>query len=240
MKPAVPPNVHSADYFGESRDYWWNADFLALMAQRWDVSSLRDVLDVGCGLGHWGRALLPVLPKDARLCGIDREIASVAEARQRGAAFGDRVRYVASAVEHLPFDDASFDFVTCQTRLIHVADPAVALAEMRRVLRPGGLLVAVEPVNLACGGALQLRARGGSLDDVRALWELQLRCEEGKRRLGEGDNSLGEQRPGLVQHAGFANVRVHQTDRPWPLLPHRVGPSFVSSRCSNADRDQHV
>ena len=46
---------HSAEYFGDTRDYWWNADFLELMGKRLSLDRARDVLDVGCGVGHWGR-----------------------------------------------------------------------------------------------------------------------------------------------------------------------------------------
>ena len=47
--------LHSADYFGEQRDSWWNQDILALLGQRWGLEKVNTVLDVGCGLGHWGQ-----------------------------------------------------------------------------------------------------------------------------------------------------------------------------------------
>jgi cyclopropane fatty-acyl-phospholipid synthase-like methyltransferase len=43
---------HSAEYFGETRDYWWNLDFLELMGRRLSLDRVQDVLDVGCGIGH--------------------------------------------------------------------------------------------------------------------------------------------------------------------------------------------
>jgi trans-aconitate methyltransferase len=64
---------HSAEYLGEQRDFWWNPDFLRLMARRWRLSDVRAVLDVGCGLGHWGRLLASLLPARAAILGIDRE-----------------------------------------------------------------------------------------------------------------------------------------------------------------------
>lgn len=221
MSEPVPENVHSADYFGESRDYWWHPDFVALLAARWQVDSVGDVLDVGSGLGHWSRALLPALPKEARLTGIEREPASVSEAAQRAArrGLGERMDFRVGLAEALPVDDASFDMVTCQTLLIHVPDPSIVLREMWRVLRPGGLLAVIEPVNLASGPAFEARALGAPVDTVLRLFELHLRCEEGKRLLGEGDNSLGERLPGLVQSAGFTELQVHQTDRAWSMFP---------------------
>jgi cyclopropane fatty-acyl-phospholipid synthase-like methyltransferase len=48
---------HSEAYFGDERDFWWNRDFLELMAKRWDLKSVSSALDVGCGVGHWGQLL---------------------------------------------------------------------------------------------------------------------------------------------------------------------------------------
>src|SRR5882672_9058101 len=131
---------HSAEYFGESRDYWWSDDFLALSLRRWSVAPLRKVLDVGCGIGHWGRAWARVMPPEVEFTGIDREPRWVEQARARSgrAGIGARCKYEVGVAEKLPFPDHSFDFVTCQTLLIHVGDVRAVLAEMARVTRPGG------------------------------------------------------------------------------------------------------
>jgi hypothetical protein len=47
---------HSAAYFGDTRDYWWNADFLALMGRRLSLDRVHDALDVGCGAPMRGAA----------------------------------------------------------------------------------------------------------------------------------------------------------------------------------------
>lgn len=64
---------HSAEHFGDTRDHWWNLDFLRLMAKRWRLDGVRDVLDVGCGVGHWGMLLASVMSEDVRVIGVDRE-----------------------------------------------------------------------------------------------------------------------------------------------------------------------
>ena len=141
---------HSADYFGETRDFWWNRDFLELMSVRWDLAKVKKALDVGCGIGHWGRCLAPFLPSDCVLTGIDRESRWIEEARKRSAGIENiSVLFQQSEAERLPFLDNSFDLVTCQTVLIHMKDPVAVIREMRRVLVPGGLLVIVEPNNIA-------------------------------------------------------------------------------------------
>jgi len=110
---------HSAEYFGETRDYWWNLDFLELMGRRLSLDRVHDVLDVGCGIGHWGQLLANVLPRAARVQGVDRDPLWVEKASSRAAALNlaDRFSYQVSVAETLPFADASFDLVTCQTVL---------------------------------------------------------------------------------------------------------------------------
>src|SRR5512136_1972590 len=79
---AVPasPRPHSAEQFGPQRDFWWNRDFLDLMAARWRLREASSLADIGCGLCHWSRLLYPYLRAPARLVGVDREERWVVEA----------------------------------------------------------------------------------------------------------------------------------------------------------------
>ncbi len=98
------------------------------------------LLDVGCGPGtitiDLARRVAP-----GTVVGVDREPAVVAEAAL--PAHGDHVSNVefrAGDVYSLEFDDGSFDVVHAHQVLQHLTDPVAALIEMRRVLRPGGIL----------------------------------------------------------------------------------------------------
>lgn len=64
---------HSGHYFNDARDFWWNKDFLQLMANRLCLKNIQKILDVGCGQGHWGLILLPFLHADAELIGVEPE-----------------------------------------------------------------------------------------------------------------------------------------------------------------------
>src|SRR5947208_3943667 len=120
---------HSAQFLqSAARDYWWNLDHIEVWARRVGLERVGSVLDVGAGVGHWGRLLSNVLAPDATVVGIDREPRWVEEATANAAEAGlaERFSYQLSTAEELPFEDESFDLATCQTLLIHVADaPAV-------------------------------------------------------------------------------------------------------------------
>jgi ubiquinone/menaquinone biosynthesis C-methylase UbiE len=100
----------------------------------------RDVLDVGCGNGCLVNELLEAFPRDTQFTGIDMCAAEIDAARTTFAA-ERRVRFERVRAETLPFGDQSFDTVTAHQTLNFFPDPRPALAEIFRVLRPGGALV---------------------------------------------------------------------------------------------------
>ncbi len=213
-------SAHSAEHFGDTRDFWWHDDYIEMVARHWEIGAVRTVLDVGCGVGHWGRVLARVLPTTAHVTGVDREGIWVAKATERASANGlsQRFQYRLAAVESLPFDDGTFDLVTCQTLLMHVPDPQQALGEMLRVTRPGGLVLAAEPTNVA-GALVDSIVLGDPPDIASLLFGFQLLCERGKSSLGEGNNLIGERLPALFLRAGLKRVEIRQNDRGWSLLP---------------------
>lgn len=101
------------------------------------------VLDVATGIGGFVSFLLEGLRSHDEIVGIDSE---PARAPAFAEAFSDRpdVRFEAVDAHRLPFADASFDTACISNSLHHFEDPAPVLAEMLRVLRPGGHLVVNE------------------------------------------------------------------------------------------------
>lgn len=99
------------------------------------------VLDMACGTGDLTR-LLARSTEAASVTGGDFTPEMLEIARVKNAAEG--VTYVHADAMALPFEDASFEVVTIAFGIRNVTDPAVALAEFRRVLTPGGRLVILE------------------------------------------------------------------------------------------------
>lgn len=93
------------------------------------------LLDVGCGTGHHMRALGE---RRFDVTGIDGSVAMLEHARVNNPD----ASVLQAQVDALPFDDASFDVITCIEVLRYLPDPKPCIREMARVLRPGGICLA--------------------------------------------------------------------------------------------------
>ncbi len=96
------------------------------------------LLDVGCGLGEAGLTLARDLGEGGELVGIDLSESMLRVARANAAAAPCRVRFTVGDARSLDEPDDSFDAVRSERTLQWLADPAAAVAEMVRVVRPGG------------------------------------------------------------------------------------------------------
>ena len=212
-----------AAFDGDWRDSWWDDGYLGLMAERWRLSEVHRLLDVGCGVGHWSQRLSRFLPRDAQIVGVDIEVGFREKALARADRLGLKGRFELreGSAMALPFDDDGFDMVTCQTVLMHLGDPAAAVREMARVCRPGGLVVVAEPnnfVNSLSYLAAYPRMPWSDLEPYLRFFHV---CREGKQALGGGDGAVGEHLPELLSAAGLEEVAVRVNDQcPWLHPPY--------------------
>jgi SAM-dependent methyltransferase len=98
------------------------------------------LLDLGCGPGSITLGLAEkVAPGE--VVGVDLQPSQVAQAQELSAARGVKnVRFEVADIYQLSFPDGSFDAVFAHVVLMHLREPVRALTEMRRVLRPGGIV----------------------------------------------------------------------------------------------------
>ena len=95
---------------------------------------------------------------------------------------------------------------------------AGAMAGMKRVLKPGGLLIVAEPQNLSSALLLGKTRFHAPVEELVTQAQFLIRCERGKEALGEGNNSIGELVPGMFARLGLQNISVYQSDNASPLL----------------------
>jgi demethylmenaquinone methyltransferase/2-methoxy-6-polyprenyl-1,4-benzoquinol methylase len=104
------------------------------------------VLDVACGTGDLTEAFAASDAGEVVGCDFTREMLEVArtKARRLPAPISSKVRYEEGDAQNLAFPDASFDVVSIAFGIRNVERPARAIAEFRRVLKPGGRLIVLE------------------------------------------------------------------------------------------------
>jgi SAM-dependent methyltransferase len=158
------------------------------------------LLDVGCGPGTITADLArSVAPGQAVGLDASTEVLSQAQTLAAGAGLAN-LRFEAGDLLALEHGDATFDVVHAHQVLQHLAEPAAALAELRRVLRTGGILA----VRDSDYGAFAWAPRDPALDRWLELY-LAVTTRNGH------DARIGPSLLGLAQAAGFEDVRVSST-----------------------------
>ncbi|HXG41141.1 MAG TPA: class I SAM-dependent methyltransferase [Dehalococcoidia bacterium] len=192
-----------------SRGHKWFAAVYDRLCARAEATFLRPVradvaggarglvLELGCGTG----ANFPYYRDDARVVATEPDPYMLARAARRARALGRPIAIVQAVAEALPFPDATFDTVVATLVLCSVDDPLRALAEARRVLRPGGELRFYEHVRYPAGPLALLQ------DAVTPIW----------RWFGAGCHP-NRDTPRLFREAGLEVVRLDWSE-PLPPLP---------------------
>lgn len=225
---SVSANFHRIDETAEP-----NAFFRFLDARRdepWFAAELRSildlldprpgntVLDLGCGLGDQSRAIASIVGENGSIVGIDASAAMVAEARRRSE--GLTVRFETGDARRLEFEDGSFDRCLTNALLVHLDDPAATIAELVRLTRPGGRIVANDPDT------------GSQIVDLpdRALTQKLLAYRATFRDSGW----TGRRLPRLFREAGLVDVTVRPntiwTTDPSPAMNGWLPPSIEQAR----------
>ncbi|MFI6688628.1 methyltransferase domain-containing protein [Streptomyces sp. NPDC050485] len=204
----------------ESRRLGDQADTLAALLHEgiaYPVGSR--VLEVGCGVGAQTVHLAAASP-GALITAIDRSPDSLARARARLAAQAPaaEIAWQCADLTQLPFPDGEFDHLFVCFVLEHLADPAGALAGLRRVLRPGGTITVIEGDH----GSAFFHPDSA---DARAVIDCQVRLQ----RAAGGNALLGRELEPLLARAGYADAVVH----PRTVYADRTRPGLVDGFTRN-------
>lgn len=174
------------------------------------------VLDAGCGPGTITLGLARRVAQGL-VSGIDVEDSQFAKAREQAEREGLNVEFRKASVYQLPFQDKCFDAVFSHALLEHLTDPSAALTELRRVLRPGGLI------------GLRAGDMGGILIDAESEGPAQgLATYLANREKNSGDSQVGRKLGRLLRKAGFT---VQSMTASYDVISEtllKIGPSLAA------------
>ncbi len=159
------------------------------------------VLEAGCGVGGQ-TVILTRRSSDADFTSIDISTKSLSEAKAQIDREGiTNVRFRQANITELSFDDESFDHVFVCFVLEHLSKPLDALAELKRVLKPGGTITAIEGDHGSCFWYPET-------PDSLHVWDCMIKAQQ---YLGH-DPLIGRRVYPLLDKAGF---QVHDVSPKW-------------------------
>jgi len=159
-----------------------------------DVKEGHHVLDIGCGTGLHCQLLTFLVGRSGLVTGIDYSDQMVREAQRRVEGRNLPLKFERGDANALEFDNNTFDRIWCAAVLQHLADPSKAVAEMVRVLRPGGMACSFEH---DWGTLVIDSGEQGTAQKIASL-----HCDS--IRTGH----VGRQVPRLFKEAGLSEVAV--------------------------------
>jgi len=193
----------SKEFFAEVEDHRYKLESHIPELAKFSATDGKDVLEVGCGIATDGSRFSRA---GARYTGVDQSAEAIGLATERFEMQGLNGRFIRSQATELPFDNDSFDFVYSWGVLHHLDNTQGAIAEIRRVLRPGGTAL----VMLYHRDSLNYRF---SIMFLRRSLAALLLFRPGrwfaKKVTGENAELL-ESHQKLLQEKGFAYLRDRQ------------------------------
>lgn len=214
--------AHSEEYFGKARDFWWNEDYLELLAKRLNLKNCNKLLDVGCGVGYMGFKLAPYLNNNAKVFGFDFEKRHIEKAKNKARSLNNdnNIEFIFDVgdANNIALEDNSVDVAICQTLLLHVKSPQNVIKEMKRVTKNGGCVVAIEPNN-SINSLIDDNLSNGDIKEKIEILEARMIIEKGKAALGKGFNSIGDFIPQFFIEQGLKDIKVWLSDKPTSIIP---------------------
>jgi len=165
------------------------------LLERLGLQTRMRVLEIGCGPGLVTKRLIDAWP-GIRITAIDHDAGLLASARKH--LEGSRVEFIEAPAEDLTFADNEFDFAIARYVFQHLPHPAEAAREARRVLKPGGRLVAID-VDAALWGVAE-----PSFPEVIPIMMKTGRAQA----VRGGDRLIGRKLHRILADAGFTDARL--------------------------------
>ncbi len=156
------------------------------------------LLDFGCGPGAISLGLARAIAP-GEMHGVDMDESLIERARSAASSQDcDNANFQVGDITALAFEDDFFDVAHCRNVLMHVPDTSAVLSEIKRVLKPGGIIACREMI---CGSSFSHPDSGM----MRRSWEMF----EDLLEANDGHPQMGKDLKGHIQKAGFVDIGIN-------------------------------
>ena len=162
------------------------------------IESGMTIADIGCGVGTVSRWLAPMIGPTGTVWCVDNSSEQLDVAQSSASKLGmGNIRFLEASADNIDLPDASVDLAYCRLLLDHLTDPAAAVSEMRRILKPGGALVAEA-----------LDFTGMTSDPLQTAYVREVEYIRRQNEQRNVDAGSGLRVHGLFRSAGFSGINV--------------------------------
>ncbi len=193
------------------RRQMWTPEEIERYAKWLDLTPGMTAIDVGCGLGYLGYTYWKYFGTGGHYIGIDIRPNLLKDANETAEtwAVDGMAGFVTGDVYNFPLPDSTADLVECQVLMIHLEKPKLALSEMIRILKPGGLILCIEPDNLT---PTLVRAFSSlpeyDIETQLLMHKVNLIANKGRIKMGRGDKGIAPEIPHMLHELGIDDIDI--------------------------------
>jgi SAM-dependent methyltransferase len=198
------------EYLKKSTTLYYNDDYIEFLVDRiWKIDRPVRVVDFGCGFGHLGLRLLPMLPDGSEYVGIDAGTRLIEHAKEIFRDLPYLTEFITGDLNTVSFKD-KFDIAVCHGVLLHMKDPILVLKKMIDCVKKDGKVIAFEPHWIENNASFHFE--GINQSTVIPLGQLQELFERDSKRTGK-DGNIGIKLPLYFNRLGLRDVQCRVSDK---------------------------
>lgn len=198
------------EYLKKSASLYYNDDYIQFLVDRvWKINRPVHIIDFGCGFGHLGLRLLPILPERSKYTGIDAGTRLIEHAQKLFKESPYDTEFIIGDFDTVVFEK-KYDIAVCHGVLLHMTDPMQILNKMIDCVKSEGRVIAFEPHWI--GNNASFHYEGIQQSSVIPLGQLQELFERDVK-LTSKDGNIGLKLPLYFNRLGLSDVQCRVSDK---------------------------
>lgn len=198
------------EYLKKSVSLYYNDDYIKFLVDSvWKIESPVHIVDFGCGFGHLGLRLLPLLPNGSKYTGIDAGTKLIEHAQTLFEGSPYDTEFIVGDFHNVVIEK-KFDIAVCHAVLLHMTDPMLLLNKMIGCVKKEGKVIAFEPHWI--GNNASYYFEGIEQSKVIPLGQLQELFERDVKRTNK-DGNIGLKLPLYFNRLGLRDVQCRLSDK---------------------------